>query len=750
VSFKFALSSQRVTINNEWTILITEPDGNIVSPSENGLYLFDTRLISGWAAYANGQTWDLRTSTMLSHYAARYFLSNRAFSTQNRLVKPATVGLVISRYLAGGMHEDLDITNYSIDRVRFQLEIAIISDFDDLLDVKLGGIGKRGLIRSAWSEEKQQLRTSYASIAKVGQDTFRREFRLKLNRHSTQAVYANGRIIFEIDLPPGEVWHACLLYAFADGDRCLKPPADCLTFLAKTEEAKRLAKWRSKMPYIGTENEEFRQQVDQALSDTMALRLPSPDFDANLFFPAAGIPWFATIFGRDSLIASTQLLLIDPNFARGTLEILGSKQGRTQDDFHDEQPGRILHELRFGELSRLKSSLFTPYFGTADATILYLITLHATWMATGDSGLLERHLDTAEHCLEWIDTYGDLDGDGFQEYQTNSPRGYENLGWKDSADAVLYPDGTPVKGPKALCELQGYVYDAWLRMADIYSTIGNSRRAEDLRQKARALSRQFDAQFWDEEFGCYAYALDGDKRKVLTLASNVGHCLWSGIVPDDRAERVVKRLMKPDMCSGWGIRTCSAQHPAFNPYSYHNGSVWPHDNSLIAIGFRRYGFVDEALRIIHDVCDAATHFQLNQLPEFYAGVHRGAVTQSNLMKGTYYVEPIERVYANTSDCPVQCSQASVPQAWAAGATFSFLQTLLGIEPDAPRGRIYLDPHLPPWLRAVKIEGLRLGKAKFAIQFRRAEHKTSFDVSGDRVEVRHGSLDKLTWSADTRP
>ena len=224
-----------------------------------------------------------------------------------------------------------------------------------------------------------------------------------------------------------------------------------------------------------------------------------------------------------------------------------------------------------------------------------------------------------------------------------------------------------------------------------------------MRHKAIALSREFDQKFWDEELGCYAYALDGNKEKVLTVVSNVGHCLWSGIVPAHRAERVVKRLLRPDMSSGWGIRTRSAAHNAFNPYSYHNGSVWPHDNSFIAIGFRRYGFVNEALRIVHDVCDAATHFQLNQLPEFYAGVQRNPVTRSNLLRDTYHVEPIPKVGAHTSEFPVQCSHPSVPQAWAAGTTFSFLQTVLGIIPDAPGGRIYVDPHLPPWLPEVTVE-----------------------------------------------
>jgi glycogen debranching enzyme len=743
VPFKFNLGPPDITINDGWIVFVTELDGSAAPLSQKGLYLSDTRMISEWGAYLNGQNWDLRSSGKLNHSAARFFFVNQEFRSETGLVESNTLELVISRYLAQGMHEDLDITNYGKEPVQFRLQIVISSDFVDLLNLKLREIMQRGQIGSAWSQEKQQLRTTYEGVGNDSYGTFNRELIVELDRSSTEAVYTHGRITFEISLSPGKVWHTCLLYTFGEDERYLNPSADCLSCFGKLKQAKQSEIWRSKLPNVQTDNKEFRDQFDQALCDAMALRLPWPSGAGNLFFPAAGIPWFVTLFGRDSLIASMQFLMVDADFARGTLEILGSKQGNIQEDLHDEQPGRILHELRFGELSHSKSSLFTPYFGTADASILYPIALHATWMATGDLGLLTRHLDSAERCLEWIDKYGDRDGDGLQEYHTNSPRGYENLGWKDSPNAVLHPDGTPVKGPKALCELQGYVYDAWLRMAEIYDYIGQQQRAKALRQKASALRYKFDEQFWDEEIGCYAYALDGEKRKVLTLTSNVGHCLWSGIVPTYRAERVVKRLMEPDMSTGWGIRTCSAYHLAFNPYSYHNGSVWPHDNSIVTAGFIRYGFIEEALKIVHDVCDAATHFQSNQLPEFYAGVQRSAVTQSNLTNDAYYIEPIKRPHAHTSEFPVQCAQASVPQAWAAGSTVYFLQTLLGIEPDAPHGRLYLDPHLPPWLPELALENLNLGGATFTIRFRRVGFETLHEVCGDSLEIKRGRLERLT-------
>jgi glycogen debranching enzyme len=404
------------------------------------------------------------------------------------------------------------------------------------------------------------------------------------------------------------------------------------------------------------------------------------------------------------LIVSLQNILIYPEFAHGALEILGSLQAKEEDNYRDAEPGKILHEIRYGELAHFRLIPHTPYYGTADATPLYLITLHAAWRATGDQTLLEQHLETAEGCLSWIDKYGDRDGDGFQEYQTRSPVGYENMNWKDSGDSVVYPDGSLVNGPKALCELQGYVYDAWVRMAEVFDALGKPDRAQVLRAKAGALFDHFNEAFWDEELGFYAYALDAEKRKVLTVASNAGHCLWSGIVPHERAKKVVERLMKPDMWTGWGIRTLSANHPAFNPYNYQTGSVWPHDNAIIAMGFKSYGFGAEAARVAHDISKAASHFLLNQLPELYTAFERDETT-----------------------FPVQYIGANVPQAWAAGSAFMLTQALLGFLPDAPRNKLYVDPLLPTWLPDLTVQDLRVGKHKLDVRFWREGEQTEFEV-----------------------
>ena len=699
MSFKVHVGPPQIAIHQGQTVLVSEPDGQITWPSEKGLYFLDTRIISNWAIYANGEPWELLNGGPVSYYAARIFLTNKSILTEDGTIPARTLGLTISRSISGGMHEDLDITNNSMKPVRFQLEIAFRCDFADIFEVKSGRIVRRGQITTEWSERRQRLRTAYSNR------DFQRAVTTSVSRAPGKAVSANGRLSFEVALA-AERGLACLLALHARGWRATLP------------RAARLCRDQSQVPPFRDDggmvedrgqDRDKQRRILPSLSPGAGGHGRAPFADQGhgpmVFLPAAGLPWFVAPFGRDSLIVSLQNILIYPEFARGALEILGSLQAKEDDPYRDAEPGKILHEMRYGELAHFKLIPHTPYYGTADATPLYLITLHAAWRATGDEGLLEQHLQTAEGCLAWIDKYGDRDGDGFQEYQTRSSAGYENMAWKDSGDAVMYPDGSLVKGPKALCELQGYVYNAWIRMAEVFDALGKPDRARELRAKAAALFERFNEAFWDEKLGFYAYALDGDKNKVLTIASNAGHCLWSGIVPPERAKRVVDRLMAPDMWTGWGIRTLSADNPAFNPYNYQTGSVWPHDNAIIAMGFKFYGFAAEAARVAHDVSVAASHFLLNQLPELYTASER-----------------------NESNFPVQYIGANVPQAWAAGSVFMLTQALLGFLPDAPRNKLYVDPSLPAWLPDLTVRDLRIGKHKLDIRFWREGEQTAFEVT----------------------
>jgi glycogen debranching enzyme len=716
MAFKVQVGAAQIALHQGQTVLLTETDGRVKWPSKCGLYFRDTRVISAWALFANGELWDLLNGGAVAPQAARIFLTNRSFATEDGPVAARTLGLEIGRQIDGGLHEDIDITNNSQKPVRFNLEVAMRADFADIFEVKGENIVRRGHIATSWSAKKETLRITYSN------KDFCREVVVRTGEGDGQpTVYANGRLSFDISLKPGQAWHRCLIYDLVDGSKSTRASRECTYSNAKSANARDMAEWQRTVLKIQTSNEEFYRCYDQGVQDMAALRLPLPGTDHMVFVPAAGLPWFVALFGRDTLIVSLQTMIVYPEFAAGTLEVLAQYQATERDDYRDAEPGKILHELRYGELAHFKLIPHTPYYGTADATPLYLIALHAAWKATGDRTLIERYLPNAEACLTWIDKYGDSDGDGFQEYQTRSTAGYENMAWKDSGDAVVYPDGSLVKGPKALCELQGYVYDAWLRMAEIYDELDNKRRANRLRKKAAALFKKFNEAFWDEKSGFYAFALDGDKRRVLSVASNVGQCLWSGIIEPKRAAAVVKRLMQKDMWSGWGIRTLSSDHPSFNPYNYQTGAVWPHDNSLIALGMRRYGFDAEAAALARDISGAASHFLLNQLPELYAGLQR-----------------------DPTGFPVQYLGANVPQAWAAGTPFVLLQTMLGIHQDAPGGKLYVDPALPAWLPDVKLIDLRLGRLRFDIRFWRDGKETLFEVlKGKRSAVERRAVSK--WS-----
>src|SRR6478752_5074187 len=514
MAFKVQVGAAQIAIHQGQTVLLTETDGRVNWPSKCGLYFRDTRVISAWAFYANGEQWDLLNGGAVASHAARIFLTNRGFATEYGPVAARTLGLEIGRQVNGGLHEDIDITNNSQKPVRFNLEVAMRADFADIFEVKGENIVRRGHITTSWLARREVLRIAYRNR------DFRREVVVRSGRGDGKStVYANGRLSFDIALEAGQVWHRCLIYDLVDGSKRTRESKQC-TYSATSSHSRNIKEWQRTVLKIETSNEEFYRCYNQGVQDMAALRLPLRSTDHMVFVPAAGLPWFVALFGRDTLIVSLQTMIVYPEFAAGALEVLGQYQATERDDYRDAEPGKILHELR----------------------------------------------------------YGDRDGDGFQEYQTRSKAGYENMGWKDSGDAVMYPDGALVSGPKALCELQGYVYDAWLRMAEIYDELGNKRRANVLRKKAAALFEKFNEDFWDEQSGFYAFALDGDKKKVLSAASNVGQCLWSGIIAPERAGRVVKRLMGKDMWSGWGIRTLSADHPAFNPYNYQTGAVWPHDN----------------------------------------------------------------------------------------------------------------------------------------------------------------------------
>jgi glycogen debranching enzyme len=467
--------------------------------------------------------------------------------------------------------------------------------------------------------------------------------------------------------------------------------------------------WERECTEIVTDNEVFNELLKRGLRDIRALYTRTDGGG----IVAAGIPWYVTTFGRDALISGHQMLTVNPRPAREAMEILARYQGKVHDDWRDEQPGKILHEIRQGELARSGIVPHTPYYGSVDATPWFLLVYAQHFRWTGDIDFAKRLMPAATAALEWIDRDGDLDGDGFVEFQSRSPEGIRNQGWKDSWDSVVHVDGSLAEPPIALVEVQAYVYIAKLRVAEVFDALGMAQEAGRLRAQAAELRRRFNEVFWMEDEKYFAGALDRDKRQVRTVVSNPGHALYCDIADPDKAQHLARRLLAPDMFSGWGIRTMSKQAAAYNPMSYHNGSVWPHDNAFIAAGLKRYGFVKETERVATALFDAAIHADYMRLPELFCGFTRRSPNR-----------PVSY--------PVACS----PQAWAAGAPFLILQAMLGISARADENLLTVNkPHLPDWLNTVELRNLRVGGSRIKLMFRREGTITGFSLLDRDGDVR---------------
>ncbi|MBA2373397.1 MAG: amylo-alpha-1,6-glucosidase, partial [Chloroflexi bacterium] len=595
-----------------------------------------------------------------------------------------------------------DLVNYAKRPIRLTIEIRIESDFADIFDVKRRELVRRGAINTRWLRSRGELRAAY-----VNRD-FRRELVVEVERSDSPPQFANGCHVFVATIQPKGVWHTCLKWLPVT-DQGRRPPTLGCNAIADAPPA--AAGPRLPRVRVETSNRIVRRAWDQAVLDMEALRLEDPAFERGVYVPAAGVPWFMTLFGRDSLIVSMMGISGYPEFATGALRRLAQLQATEDDPERDMEPGKIPHEIRHGELAQLGILPFTPYYGTHDATSLFVIVLSYLHDWVGDPAVLRRFLANAEAAMRWVDESGARGRDGFQAYSTRSSHGYYNQGWKDAGDAIPAADGSLAPLPLALCELQGYAFDAKCRMARIYRVLGDDEQAARLEAEAARLYERFNNKFWWESEGTYYLGLDGRKRPIRTVASNSGHLLSSGIVPPERAGRVVARLMADDMWSGWGIRTLSSDHPSYNPFSYHTGTIWPHDNAIIAGGFRHYGFDAEAARVARGIFDAAERFVATRLPELFAGLPR--------MPGTF---------------PVQYLEANVPQAWAASAVFRLVAVLCGIHAtsDIEGSRLYVNPALPDWLPDLTIRNLRAGSGALSLQFRDGSFEVLSNTSGFAV------------------
>ena len=692
---KVSVNSGQIVINDGSTFLVTDSYGWIDDRLAQGLFVADTRLLSYYEVSINRDRLLLLASSPINHHSALYQFTNPSFRTANGMVPNGRLMIGIRRDIVGGMHEDIDLTNHHAERVEFKLMLAIRSDFADIFEVKSQQIITRGETETVWQDGK--LITEYHN------GSFHRGLITQPECGSDRPRYANGRLIFDVGLDPGQSWHTCINFVAIVGDAVFHPTNTCT--VEHATEAKQVSQdFLAQATKLRSSNAEIAAYYQQALVDMAALRIKVDDKGQAFWMPAAGIPWFVAVFGRDSVVVSMQTMAVYHEFAYGTLLRLAQLQATAVDDWRDAQPGKMPHELRHDELTELKQLPYTPYYGTIDTTILWIITLAEAYQWSHNEKLLHACRDSFEKALTWIDQYGDFDQDGFVEYQTRSSMGLRNQGWKDSGDAIVYPDGTQVEPPIALCEVQGYVYNAWKDAATIYDRLGEPERAKTFRQKADDLYQRFNDRFWMEEEGFYCLGLDHQKQQIRAIASNPGHLLWAGIVPHDRVDRLVKRLFQPDLWCGWGIRTLSSQNPAYNPISYQLGSVWPHDNSAIAMGLKRYGYHQEANQIAEGIFAAASYFEAGRMPELFGGIER--------QPGRF---------------PVPYPDANIPQAWAAGSIFLLLRAMLGLDANAPERSLSVQPVLPDWLPDLELVNLSVGNATVTLRFWREDDQTQWKV-----------------------
>jgi glycogen debranching enzyme len=646
------------------TFLFTDRNGDVEADRPEGFFHEDVRHLSRWLLTIDGKPLQTLTCRVVDYF------SSRIVAAEEGETQP-TISVTRDRFVSEGFHEDVVVTNHGEQERRVRVTLAFGCDFADVLEAQRQGTIRHGRYRAdvgarvvtLWQERGDHRRGTVIRFTKRG--TLRRD-----------------RAVFELTLRPRETWKTCVdVIPVVDGHR--HPPLlACGSF---GEHAPKmplsLDEWLEWAPTLDADWDPLHHIYRQSLLDLAALRIRPEEEHLRWAMPAGGLPWFMTVFGRDSIIAAYEALPFQAELAQATLQALAELQATEWDDFADAQPGKIMHELRRGTLAALRK-VPRVYYGTHDATPLFLILLDEYERWAGDRSFVRELEPNARAALAWIEGPADLDGDGYLEYvkRSDAPSALDNHCWKDSDDSIRFADGRGAYPPIATCEVQGYAYDARLRLARLAREVyRDGELARRLEREAAALKRRFNRDFWIARRGYYALALDRDKQQVDALASNVGHLLWSGIVDERRAERVVKRLLRADLFSGWGVRSLSERDAPYNPLEYHNGTVWPHDTAIVAEGMRRYGFRDEAGKLCEALLRAAEAFG-NQLPEVFAGFPR-----------------------DETNTPVQYPGALKPQAWAAGAPLLVLRALLGL--DVAGGRVRSSPHVPESLGRIRLRDL---------------------------------------------
>ena len=707
----------RVVVVEGSCFAVSAAGGDIGEDPRDGLFYQDRRLISRLELLVNGArpeplggTAEDRPSGSLADP------SDATFVYRARSV--AAVGeptlLVTRRRLVGrGMREDIEVRNYGREAAYCSVEVLVDSDFAEVQAVKVGAVvdGQPEVAAGAaatgtGAEWPQPIASGGQVWSEPHPGGLSIYWQRGSSRRGARVEFGSGaridghRASFEVIVAAGESWSTCVeVGALVDGE-AVDPLYRRGEPVERNAPMERLARWRRQVPMVTTDHAAFSSALARSAEDLGSLRLFDPDHPERLIV-AGGLPWAMTLVGRDALLTAWMALPLDPDLALGVLQTLARFQGADVDPRSEEEPGRILHHVRFGEATDLTLDAGRSYYGTADATPLFVMLLGELrrWGLAGE--IVDELLPHADRALEWVLQFGDRDGDGYVEYQRATDRGLPNQGWKESPGAVRSADGRPAQTPIALCEVQGYVYAAFVARGHFAREAGDEQGAAAWFGRAGALKEAFNRDFWLEEHGWYAMALDAQKEPADALTSNIGHCLWTGIIDEDKADEVARRLVSPEMLSGWGVRTLASSMAGYNPASLHCGSVWPHDAAIVAAGLMRYGYVEEATRVVMQLVDAAEAGR-GRLPELYSGLSR---------------EELPAVLAH----PTACS----PHAMASAVPLLLLRTLLRLDPWVPSGRVWLSPVLPDEIGELVVDRVPLGGGRVRIE----AHGGSLKVDG---------------------
>lgn len=684
--------------------LLTDTAGQVPPGNNNGygLYYEDTRYLSAYEFSFSTARPLVLLSTAALGYSSEQVLTNASMTDlQARVVPRGTIEVRRVRVLEDVLEETIEITNYNTVPVVLDLVLRFAADFADIFEVRGYQREKRGSLRApAWHD-------STLEMTYRGRDSRERQTLIFFTAEplSAQTDLEGGTIAtFRVSLAARQSATTRLVVT-VDGRLEAAQAVGRFEIVAQEYDS-----WLQDATRIETDNDFFNAVLARSLAD---LRMLWNHQAAGRGYPAAGTPWYDTLFGRDTCIVGLQTLSLNPMIARDCLASVARWQGKKFDPWRDEEPGKILHELRQGELTQTGELPFSPYFGSVDSTPLFLWLAGEYFAWTGDRDLLAQLETNLRAALHWLTRYGDANS-GYVDYEKRSSKGLVNQGWKDSEDCILHADGTIVLPPIALIEVAGYTYAAFQKLAPVFAALGDEETAAELLQKSATLKRRFNHDFRLAN-GFYALALDGAGHPASSVTSNPGHALWAGVIQDASAAPLVERLMREDMFSGWGIRTLSTESPRFNPQGYHTGAVWPHDNSIVAMGFKRYGFESDLNTVASGLFDAARAFLYYRLPELFGGAER-----------------------SVHQAPVPYPVACRPQAWAAGAFPLITQAILGLCPDAANNRLFIvRPRLPDWLGSIRIEGLRVGSGEVNLYYERRRSRTVVhvrDTKGVSVEM----------------